>query len=136
MAVCSYQSVHVINPHFCARAREPFRHLLGTVITLGTHHCHENLGVVARFENQTNTKKKVDKRASAANQGAWSAERRRIKPSTVALAGVQLLESFGRRIGVTVGGISTLGLAVLNASNCRSFRNITLQPLQAKNEVS
>jgi hypothetical protein len=29
-----------------------------------------------------------------------------------------------------------LGFAVLFASNCLSFRNITLQPLQAKNSVS
>jgi hypothetical protein len=40
------------------------------------------------------------------------------------------------RIGVTVGGISTLGFAELSASNWRSFRNITLQPLQAKKLVS
>jgi hypothetical protein len=43
---------------------------------------------------------------------------------------------FSRRIGVTIGGISTSGFAVLKASNCRSFMNMTLQPLQAKNEVS
>jgi len=43
---------------------------------------------------------------------------------------------FARRIGVTIGGNSTLGLTVLKASNCRSFRNMTLQPPQAKNSVS
>jgi hypothetical protein len=40
-------------------------------------------------------------------------------------------ESFARTqrlrlIGVTTGGISTLGLAVLFASNCAGLRNITL----------
>ena len=35
------------------------------------------------------------------------------------------------RIGVTTGGISTLGLAVLFASNCAGLRNITLQRRQA-----
>jgi hypothetical protein len=38
------------------------------------------------------------------------------------LTGVQRL----RLIGVTTGGISTFGLAVLFASNCAGFRNITL----------
>jgi hypothetical protein len=32
---------------------------------------------------------------------------------------------------VTTGGISTLGLAVLFASNCEGLRNIALQLLQA-----
>src|ERR1700674_4268252 len=32
-------------------------------------------------------------------------------------------------IGVTTGGISTLGLAVLLASNCEGLRNIELQQL-------
>jgi hypothetical protein len=31
-----------------------------------------------------------------------------------------------RRIGVTTGGISTLGLELLFASNCAGLRNITL----------
>ena len=36
-----------------------------------------------------------------------------------------------RRSGVTTGGISTFGLAILLASNVLGFKNIALQPLQA-----
>jgi hypothetical protein len=36
----------------------------------------------------------------------------------------------------TAGGASTLGFAVLLASNWLAFRNMTLQRLQAKNGVS
>jgi hypothetical protein len=36
-----------------------------------------------------------------------------------------------RRNGITIGGISTLGLGVLFASNCAGLRNITLHRLQA-----
>jgi hypothetical protein len=39
-------------------------------------------------------------------------------------------------MGVTTGGISTLGLAVLFASNCAGLRNITLHWLQALKGVS
>jgi hypothetical protein len=41
-----------------------------------------------------------------------------------------------RRSGVTIGGNSTLGAAVLNALNCVGFRNMTLHWLHAKNCVS
>jgi len=34
-------------------------------------------------------------------------------------------------MGVTTGGISTLGFSMLFASNCAAFRNMTLQRLQA-----
>jgi hypothetical protein len=41
-----------------------------------------------------------------------------------------------RRIGVTMGGISILGFAVLFGSNCAGLRNITLHWLHALNGVS
>jgi hypothetical protein len=41
-----------------------------------------------------------------------------------------------RRSGVTIGGNSMLGAAVLNSLNCVGFRNMTLHWLQAKNCVS
>jgi hypothetical protein len=42
-----------------------------------------------------------------------------------------------RRIGVTTaGGASTLGFAVLFASNCAALRNMTLHPLQAQKGAS
>lgn len=40
------------------------------------------------------------------------------------------------RIGVTMGGNSTLGAAVLYMLNCAGFKNITLHWLHAKNSVS